>query len=226
MGGKPSYSSSLTAGLRAPGPVLPPLYNGCAQNSWHGPLAPVGLQGMLTVSSYSRPPKGARDGFTWDQITHMCFCCAPFYLNGICQKLSEGTTISLNWKNLGHTVETLATSSKRMGGQGMGGPWLPHPIYLRGGLLDNRRRAPPAQAAPSLGGQPQASPLQPPRKDLTHCPSLSTLSLPARLAKLLYHPAEARRGSLALGTRSHKATAAAPGSSPPPSRLCHGLPDC
>ena len=78
-------------------------------------LGPSGPPGDA-VSSYSRPPKGARDGFTWDQITHMCFCCAPFYLNGICQKLSEGTTISLNWKNLGHTVETLATSSKTMGG--------------------------------------------------------------------------------------------------------------
>lgn len=67
------------------------------------------------VSNYYCLPKRARDGFPWDQIIHMCFCCAPLYLNGICQKLSEGTTISLNWKNLGHTVETLATSSKRMG---------------------------------------------------------------------------------------------------------------
>lgn len=94
-----------------------PLYNGRRQNTWHGPLAPVGPQGMLTVSSYYCLSKRARSGFTWDQITHMCFCCAPFYLNGICQKLREGTTISLNWKNLGHTVETLATSSKRMGGE-------------------------------------------------------------------------------------------------------------
>lgn len=64
------------------------------------------------VISYYCLPKRTGDGFTGDQITHMCFSCAPFLLNGISQKLSGGTTISLNWKNLGHTVETLATSSK------------------------------------------------------------------------------------------------------------------
>lgn len=115
----------LTVGLRARYPISFPLYNGCRQNTLHGPFAPVGPQGMLTVSSYYCLPKRARNGFTWDQIIHMCFCCAPFYLNGICQKLSEGTTVSLNWKNLGHTVETLATSSKRMGGWAVPGCHIP-----------------------------------------------------------------------------------------------------
>lgn len=71
-------------------------------------------------------------------------------------------------------VETLATSSKRMG---RGGGWLPHPRHLRGGLPDNRVRAPQRRPLQSPRGQPRLPPATTKDRDLAHCPNLSTFSL-------------------------------------------------
>lgn len=157
----------------------------------------------------------------------MGISCTPFYWNGICWKLSKGTATSLNWKNLGHAVETLATKGWRAGGA-----CQLHPNHSHGGLLDNRRRVLPQprpllEASPSLLiylHQGRGGPLD---GDLIHCQHLFTFSLCSSQSTSSTQ-VEAKGGSLTLDTGTHKAAAAptAPGSPPPSSKICHRLPDC
>lgn len=141
---------------------------------------------------------------------------------------------------MGHMVETLATGSKRMeGSQGGGGRerhWLSHPRYLHDGLPDNRVRAPQCRPLQSPRGQPRLPPATTKDRNLAHCPSLSTLVCAGHeapsLSKSMPGEGEVGRGgegglpTLDTGTCEDAAAPTAPGSSPPPSRICHGLPDC